>query len=356
MKGLDFPIVKTKPPKSSREYDLTIPSERKVYFLEKVGKEITELAEYMKENKFIAYLLGKKQAGKGTYTKMLIEIFGEEMIKHLSIGDLVRSVHESLSSPSAKDELINYLSANYRGFLSIEDALEAFMNRDISTLVPTEFILALVKREIEHSTHTNLFIDGFPRNLDQITYSLYFRELINQVDTPDIFVLFDVSEAVINERIKYRRICAECKESKNLVLNPTTIVEYRDNEFVLKCDNPTCSPVELVTKEGDDLGIESIRDRLEMDDDLIRKAFELHGVPKIFLRNAIPKEIVDEFVDDYEITKGYEYFLDDSGAVKYKLNNWSFVDDNNIESVSLMPAPVVVEFIKRLHEILVRSN
>lgn len=355
MKGIDFPMVKTKPPKSSRAFDLANPEERKVYFNEKCGKEIADLKDYFKDNTFVAYMLGKKQAGKGTYTKLLAEIFGSDIIKHLSVGDLVRSTDTIKDDPAAKEELFSYLKANYRGFMSLEEAFEAFINRDTSTLLPTEFILALVKREIEKAGHVNLFIDGFPRSMDQISYSLYFRDLINYRSDPDVFVLIDLPEAVINERIKNRRICPKCNTSRHLTLAPTSLIHYdkESGEFQLKCDNPECEPTVMVGKEGDEKGIASIQDRLDADDELIRKAFGLHGVPKILLRNALPKDIATDLVDDYEITNEYVYSLD-GDKVKVDQKGWTFTDDNGIESVSLMPSPVVVEWVKQLHATLIK--
>jgi adenylate kinase len=354
MKGLDFPMIKSIPPKSDRDYDLTDPEERKVYFQKKAGKEIDELKSFMRDNTFIAYMLGKKQAGKGTYTRMMMEVFGSDHIKHLSVGDLVRSTDKVKDNPAAKEELFSYLEENYRGFMPLEEAFEAFVNRDTSTLLPTEFILTLVKREIEQAGRVNLFIDGFPRNMDQITYSLYFRELINYRNDPDLFVLIDVPESVIDERIKLRRICPKCHTSRHLTLNPTSDVRYDDdkNEFYLMCDNPECSPTRMVGKEGDELGIDSIKDRLEMDDNLIRKAFDLHGIPKVMLRNSVPSELKDEMVEDYEVTKEYEFSLTESGEVTHQLIDWEITDDNGIRSVSLMPPPVVLGFIKQLHEVL----
>ncbi|MCA9375388.1 nucleoside monophosphate kinase, partial [Candidatus Dojkabacteria bacterium] len=230
-----------------------------------------------------------------------------------------------------------------------------FLNRDTKTLLPTEFILALVKREIENAGRVSLFIDGFPRNMNQITYSLYFRELINYRNDPDMFVLIDVPEKVIDERIKYRRICPKCFTSRNLSLNPSSIVKYDYGlkEFYLMCDNPECTPTRMVGKEGDELGIESIRNRIEMDDKLIRRAFELHGVPKIMLRNSIPTEIADEITDPYEVTEDLEHSIDENGRISTRSKSWEIIDDNGIPSVSLMPPPVVISCIHQLHEILI---
>lgn len=355
MKDLEFPMFTTKS-SDNTVYDLSSPDTRKVYFQKKAGKEIAELREHLSSNTFIAYMLGKKQAGKGTYTKLLAEALELDNIKHLSVGDLIRSLDAVKDDKKQKAELFDYLKKNYRGYISLEEAFDAFVSRDTSKLLPTEFILTLVKREIEKSGKVNLCIDGFPRNLDQVSYSLYFRELIGYRNDPDIFVLIDVPEAVIDERIKARRVCPKCSTSRNLVLNPTSLVEYdqKTKDFHILCDNKECTPTRMVGKEGDDKGIESIRDRLEMDDELIRKAFSLHGIPKILLRSSIPVEIVHEIVDDYEITPKSSFSWD---VKKKKVitteEPWTYMDDNGIESYTLKAPAVTLALIKRLHEILV---
>ena len=353
MKGLEFPIYKSKT-NTGKAYNLAEPKERKEYFQEKVGKELDDLREYMKNNTFIAYLLGKKQAGKGTYSKLFAEALGEDLFLHFSVGDIVRNVDKVKNDKKAKDDLFNYLEKNYRGFISLEKAFETFLKRDTKTLLPTEFILALVKREIDIAGKTSLFIDGFPRKMDQITYALYFRELINYRNDPDLFILFDVAEEIINERIKFRRICPKCSLSRNLKLFPTSKIEYEesDSSFHLLCDNSKCSGGRLISKEGDELGIEAIRERINIDDELIRKAFDLHGVPKILLRNNIPVKVAEELVNDYEITPAFNYKWKD-GKIEIIEDEWTFVDDNEIESYSLMAAAVTVSMIKQLHELLV---
>ena len=187
---MEFPIFKTKTKDQDREFNLSDPAERKEYFELKAGPEIRKLKNYFeKGNTFVAYLLGKKNTGKGTYSKLFKEVIGADYISHISIGDVVRSVHEKISDEKEKQDLIAFLDENYRGFMPIEDCLKALINRDTKTLLPTEFILALTKREISKLPKKTLFIDGFPRELDQISYSLYFRDLIGYRTDPDMFIL-----------------------------------------------------------------------------------------------------------------------------------------------------------------------
>ena len=87
----EFPLFSTKVGGVARKYNLSDLDERKEYFEAKAGDDIAKLKKYFDEGKtFIVYLLGKKNAGKGTYTKLLMEIFGRDKIAHLSVGDIVR--------------------------------------------------------------------------------------------------------------------------------------------------------------------------------------------------------------------------------------------------------------------------
>lgn len=355
MKGVNFPIIRTKT-ESDKVYDLNNVDERVGYFQEKVGKEIADLKKYMENHTFVAYMMGKKLAGKGTYSKLFMEIFGKEIAVHLSVGDIVRAVDEVKRDEGKMKELREYMEKNYRGFLSLDDAFDSFLGRDTSKLLPTEFILGLVKREIDKHRGKVLFIDGFPRSMDQVSYSLYFRELVDYRDDPDVFVFIDLPEQVIDERIKYRVVCPKCNTSRNTKLLPTSNVEYdkERKEFYLLCDNRDCEPVKMVSKEGDEKGLELIKDRLIADDILIRETMKLYGVPKIFLRNSVPVDGYNEYIDDYERTMINEYSWNEkNGRVESREIEWIVNDDDGVPSYSLYAAAVVVQFIKQLHEVIV---
>lgn len=355
MKDFEFPIFKTKTEGDSHSFNLTDPQERKDYFYLKAGDEIKKLQDYLKKHSFIAYLLGKKNSGKGTYSQMFREIVGEDLAVHISVGDIVREVEEEIKDEGKKQELLEYLKKNYRGYIPLEETFEALSSRSTKTLLPTEFILALTKREIDKHPKKTLFIDGFPRNLDQISYSLFFRDLAGYRYDPDIFILVDVPEAVIEKRIQYRVVCPVCQTPRNLKLLPTNKVGYdkEKKEFYLICDNPGCQNARMVQKEGDAQGIEPIRERLKLDEQLMRKAFSLYGVSKIFLRNAVPVEVADKYVNDYEITPEFDYRWDpEKEKVEIIKNPWVVLDNEGKPSYSLMPEAVVVSMIKQLVNVL----
>jgi adenylate kinase family enzyme len=343
-----FPVLKTKIKGLTKTFNLTDPDQAKEYFQLKAGKEIEKLREFLKENTFVAYFLGKKNSGKGTYSKMFAEVVFPEKIDHFSIGDMVRGVDQELIDKEKRDGLISYLEKNYRGPYPLEEIIKSLEGRSTKTLLPTELILALVKREMEKRERKTVFIDGFPRELDQVGISLFFRDLIGHREDLDVFVLIDVPDAVIDERIKWRRICPICQTPRNLKLLPTKEVVFEEGNFYLICDN--CK-VKMVRKEGDEMGIEPIKDRLEKEKILMERALQLYGIPKILLRNSIPVELAKDLIDDYEITPEYYYEIE-NGKVVTKEKLWIFKDDDGKDSYSLLPQPVVVSFIKQLTEIL----
>ncbi len=353
---IEFPVFKTKIDGLDTTYDVSDPKVRKEYFQAKAGEDIAKLNKYFAEgNTFIAYLLGKKNSGKGTYSKLFKEIFGADKFTHVSIGDLVRETNKAAEDEEEKKKLVIFLKKSYRGYIPFESALDAVLNWDISKLLPTEMILAMVKYEISKHPRKAIFVDGFPRKLDQIAYSLYFRDLINYREDPDFFILIDLPNTIIDERIKGRLICPICNTPRNLKLLRTKYIGHDSNEdkYYLKCDNPDCpgcGKERMVGKAGDDKGIEAIRDRIEGDEALIEKAYSIYGIPKVLLRNSGPVDKKDH-VDDYELTPEcvYEGTGDD---IKVSEKLWEVKDDNGVDSYSLMPAPVVVSMLKQIVKVL----
>ena len=353
---MKFPIFKTKIKGADKKFDLNNPKERKDYFELKAGKEIEKLKNYFKKgNTFIAYFLGPKNSGKGTYSKLFAEIIGPEMIEHFSVGDMMREIDKELSNPQKKKDFIEFLKRNYRGWHSTNELVAILKKRSTKTLLPTDLILTLIKREIEKRGRKTLFVDGFPRDLDQINFSLFFRDLIGYRDDLDVFILINVPKKVIDERMKGRLICPLCQTSRNIRLLPTSKVNYDKNkkEFYLICDNPQCPKERMRPKEGDELGIKPIKKRLKKDEELMKQAISLYGIPKIFLRNSIPKSAAKDYIDDYEITPEYSYEWDEKEKrVNIKEKPWIIKDDDGIPSYSLLAPPVVISLIRQLVDTL----
>ena len=353
MKGLEFPIIATKTKGVGRRFNLSDPVERKKYFQAKVGDEIVQITKYLKKKTFVAYWLGKKNSGKGTYSHLFTEIFGDERVALVSVGDVVRDTANNWEK-FAKSRDFTKLQSIYRGYISFEEAVSSLLGKTQDKLLPTEFILALLKVKIEKLKGKTIFIDGLPREMDQVSYSLYFRDLMGYRDDPDIFILIDIPEAVIAERIKYRVVCPMCHDLRSTKLYMSKEVEYdqKEGKFYLLCDNPKCKKQRMVSKEGDELGLGPIRGRLDKDEEILKKAFAIYGVPKILLRNHVPVSEAKLF-DDYEFTPEYILKWNKKGKkVEIGEKKWVIKDDNGVESFSFLPAPVVVTLIKQLADIL----
>ena len=354
MKGLEFPIIGTKVKGLTKKFNLTSLSGRRQYFEAKTGDEISHIKKFLEEGSFMAFLLGKKNSGKGTYSHLFTEIFGEGKVALVSVGDVVRETHANWGKFVITPDYTK-LKSLYRGYITFEEAVEALLGRSTEKLLPTEFVLALLKLKVSQLSGKSVFIDGLPREMDQVSYSLYFRDLAGFTEARDLFILIDIPESVIDERLKYRVVCPICHAVPNKKLLITNKIEYdqKTKEFILICDNPACKGARTVKKEGDDLGIEPLRPRLAKDEEILKKAFALHGIPKILLRNHIPVAEARKCFDDYELTQEYLLSWDDkTQKVKVRQKPWIIKDDNGVESFSLLAAPVMVSLLKQLTEAL----
>ena len=327
------------------------PAERQKYFDLKAGPEIEKLRDYFsKGNTFVGFLLGPKNSGKGTYTKLFMEAVGTEHVAHISVGDIVRTAKKAAENPAARAQLENFLRKRYRGFGDIDEVISSVVNWSVTTRLATEGILALVEWEIDRTERKALFIDGFPRSLDQVSLALYFRALIGYRDDPDFFVFIDIPESVINERMKTRVVCPKCQTPRTLKLLRTKKIgcDKEKSEFYLICDS--CDE-RMISKKGDELGIEAIRDRIEVDKKVMKTLLELQGIPKIYLRNSVPVNQIDEYVDRYELTPAYNYKLDGDN-VKVIEEPWTVPDDEGNQVYSLLAPAVVVALIKQTTKVL----
>lgn len=356
MVKLEFPVFKTKSPPGSPRFNLNDPKERAKYFQFKAGPQIKKIRKLLESQTFLTIWLGKKQAGKGTYTKMFFETMDQNRVAHISVGDLVRTVHRKLETDRGRKEIKAYLKKDYRGYISIEEGIEAILNRSTEKVsVPDELMLSLIKREIDQQQGKAIFLDGFPRTPDQISYSLYIRDLAGYRNDPDFFALIDIPLKVIDARMRNRVICPVCSRPFHTKFYPSSKIEYDQGpkKYYILCDNPECRGARTKAKEGDELGVKAIKERLEVDEELIRKAFKLHGIPKILLRNTIPLKDADELVDDYELTQTFSFdWNQKKNKVEIKGKTWVTKDDQGRESVVLPAPPVVVALIHQLADLL----
>ena len=338
--------------KTEKNLNLFDLKDRKEYFEIKCGKEIKLLKEYLKTNTFIGYLVAPKLAGKGSYTVLLREVLGNNLFEVISVGDLIRNAHLDFEKNGKKSEIYKYGEGHYRGELTLDEVFEALINRDGSQLLSNDFALMLIKREIDRIGKKAIFIDGFPRNVDQVSYSLYFRELVNYREDPDFFVLINIPMQIIADRIKGRRACPKCGNQRNIPLSVTPEVKYdeKKKELNLICDISGCQNEIMVAKEGDEKGIELIRKRIETDLDLMDYARKIYGIPAIEIYNAIELDKADEYSVPYERTQITKLNCEE-GKIKRE-NSEYVIEIDDRKYIGFVQIPPVVQLIKQLVKVL----
>lgn len=346
--SVSYDWLKTKSD-STKTYDLDNIAERRAYYQEKIGKEIEYLRDYFRKQTFLAYWLAPKQSGKGTYMNGLKEIFGTELFTHISVGDLVRAADIDVKENGKESETYKYALKNYRGDMDLDEAMDALTGRSTQALVPTELVMTFLRQAIQKYEKKTLFIDGFPRNLDQVSYSLYFRELVNYREDPDVFIMINAPITVLDERMKQRRTCLTCGNSRSITLLPTKELGYdkETDEYYLICDFPGCKGGRMVTKEGDEKGIEYLKSRIVADIEVMGRARKLYGIPKIELYNSLDKDKALNYVDPYECTSECVYAHDDEGKISISKTLWELHDGEN-SYYSLLPAAVITQLVKQL--------
>jgi adenylate kinase len=86
------------------------------------------------------------------------------------------------------------------------------------TLVPDQYLFALVESFLTKHKNSNLLFDGFPRNLTQAEI---FDTLLEKTDLKlDLALEMHLSENEIVARLEHRRYCSRCGRIYNLNTSP----------------------------------------------------------------------------------------------------------------------------------------
>ena len=185
-------------------------------------------------------LLGAPGSGKGTLGARLCDKLG---VPTISTGDMLRAAVKNGTPTGLK--------------------AKAFM--DGGTLVPDEIILALIdERLAEPDCANGCMLDGFPRNIPQ-------AEALENTAKPDVALLLDVPDEVIEKRMTGRRVCAKCGATFNIHSLPPKAEGI--------CDN--CGGT-LVQRADD--APETVRDRLRVYHDQTEPLVEFYrsrGILKV---------------------------------------------------------------------------
>ncbi len=138
-------------------------------------------------------LLGRPGAGKGTQGAFISEKFG---IPRLVMSDLLK---EEVRSGSLLGEEIR-----------------SHMERGL--LVPDDIVYRVLERKLSEVMDTGFVLDGFPRNLEQ---ARWLDNFLRSKGRPLSAVLFfDVDELTVLRRMMGRLICERCGRSYNVFYDP----------------------------------------------------------------------------------------------------------------------------------------
>jgi adenylate kinase len=132
-----------------------------------------------------AIIFGAPGSGKGTYSAMLKEILGVEVI---SMGDIFRVM---LMEKSIVGRIIkSYVEAGL--------------------LVPDIIVIEVLKEAISHGPKGKGFVlDGYPRTLAQ-------AQALEEIAKINVVIQLVVPDWIIIERLSSRRICRDCGQVYNL--------------------------------------------------------------------------------------------------------------------------------------------
>lgn len=167
-------------------------------------------------------LLGAPGAGKGSISEILIK---NHNFYHLSTGNLLRQVTNK--NDDFGREIANILKS---GKLVSDDIVNK--------------ILKNVLDEFKSSKYDGIIFDGYPRTIAQAKY-------LDQIINVDKVLYLKVSDSIIQQRLVNRRICSNCGQIYNLLINQ---FKPKNEQF---CDS--CGGL-LMQRKDDQLAI--INDRL----------------------------------------------------------------------------------------------
>jgi adenylate kinase len=141
--------------------------------------------------------MGAPGSGKGTYAKMLKDIFA---VPHISTGEMFR---KAIKEGSELGKLAQSLI-------------------DKGNFVPDDITNKLVKQRLaEEDCKKGFLLDGYPRNLDQ---AKAFTEILKELNIDlDAVINLNVEDDEIVKRIVNRRLCSNCGQGYNIITIPPKV-------------------------------------------------------------------------------------------------------------------------------------
>ena len=332
---------------------------REEFFQKRVGNKLKSLKDYLGRKEFVAFFLAKKQAGKGTYAKILSELTNDKIV-HVAVGDLVREAEKKVKDKKTRPEFIKNLKKYYKGDKSLDKVAEEFANQTKSLqLLPTDVVMALIEQAIEKNRGHAIILDGFPRSVEQVAMAAKMQADFGKRGLPSLFVEVNCPREVLKARNVHRRACPICQDPKNIKLLVTDKIEYdkKTGEFHLVCDRPECKGARMVAKQGDIEGMKKREFLQRQVDDVIGEIKNKMPHAHIAIHNSIPVDEAKASHDMTDFTEEAELSWNPTNKeVTKKFKPMIVKDDQGRDAYSRWPEPVVVELIDKLTDWLYQKE
>ncbi|CAI5481948.1 unnamed protein product [Closterium sp. Yama58-4] len=134
---------------------------------------------------------GAPASGKGTQCELIVQKYG---LTHISAGDLLRAEVAA----------------------GTEGGRQAKAHMDAGRLVPDDVVVTIVKNRLaqEDAASRGWLLDGYPRSLSQA------QALLALDISPDVFILLDVPQEILVERVVGRRLDPATNRIYHLSFSP----------------------------------------------------------------------------------------------------------------------------------------
>lgn len=213
-----------------------------------IKNESTKLFE--KKKVLHIFLNGRPNAGKGTISRELENIYGKDNIFFVSSGDYFRDC-----VAKAKGKAPYYASTMNKGFL-VEDVLVSdYLNKELEN----------ISRSMNNVDTYVIVYDGVPRNRKQASWFVQ-SSIYNTMNTT--IVSLPASEETCLERSVLRVVCGECSFPQIDLKRKGVMSE----DEVQLCDK--CGADSLI-RRSDDADLQIMKNRLKIYREYTSQAFDV---------------------------------------------------------------------------------
>ncbi|KAB5529883.1 hypothetical protein DKX38_019964 [Salix brachista] len=235
---------------------------------------------------------GAPASGKGTQCELITKKYG---LVHIAAGDLLRAEIDSGS----------------------ENGKQAKEYMEKGQLVPNDIVVMMVKDRLlqPDSQENGWLLDGYPRSLSQATALKEFGF------RPDLFIVLEVNEEILVERVVGRRLDPVTGKIYHLKYSPPETEEIAarltqrfDDTEEKACLELICAPIILITSQNSVIFVASVKLRLQTHRQNVEAVLSMYEDITLKVNGNLRKEDVFAQIDD-ALTKLFEDRKLNSGSL-----------------------------------------